>query len=360
MNSIVTLKRLVELLSKASGKNMAYVDAYIRAFTDTVRTAVAAGDAVKVKGLGSFSFDPAKRAIIFEPDAELAQAVNEPFAMFTAEEVSPNVDDDIADPDFVFDISPATEASEPEPAPVPVREPEPIPAPEPVDEPTTEPMLEPGTEPAPEPEPTKGLSEVAVAADKITAEVEPTPKQEPAYQPSDYPDYSDYPDEEKGKTSFPVFWVIWSAVIGVVIGLLIGFLLHDPIMGLFEPSLNKPNQEATADIAPVLPEAPALASPDIPETPDSPETPSVTEEPAIVYDHVTTTLSDLAKNHYGNKNYWVYIYLENRDKISNPNSVSPNLQLVIPPKEKYATGATEDENVNNVKQQANDILKNFK
>ncbi|MDE7376908.1 MAG: HU family DNA-binding protein, partial [Muribaculaceae bacterium] len=125
MNSIVTLKRLVELLSQASGKNMAYVDAYIRAFTDAVRSAVAAGEEVKVKGLGTFAVDPDTRAITFEPDAELAKAINEPFAMFTAEEVSPNVDDDIADPDFIFDI--ADPAPEPEPESIPTEIPEPIP-----------------------------------------------------------------------------------------------------------------------------------------------------------------------------------------------------------------------------------------
>lgn len=346
MNSIVTLKRLVELLSKASGKNMAYVDAYIRAFTDAVRSSVAAGEAVKVKGLGTFSVDPSTRAIIFEPDAELANAINEPFAMFTAEEVAPAVDNDIADPDFVFDIN------------LPAPDPEPIPAPE------TEPIPEPAPTETPEPEPVpeipveSGLSEVAPEpAPEPIAEPYPAPAPEPS-------DYYDYSDSSESESSFPVFWVIWSVVIGAVIGLLIGFLLHDPIMGLFEPSLKQSTEEVAAFEEPQTEQKiDTTASSQAEKTAETPnpetETAAAPATDAVVYDYVESTLSSLALKHYGNKNFWVYIYLENQDKISNPNRISPNLKVVIPPKEKYETGATEEEKIENAKRKANEIMQKF-
>lgn len=367
MNSIVTLKRLVELLSQASGKNMAYVDAYLRAFSEVVRSSVAAGESVKVKGLGTFALEPTSRTIVFEPDPELAQAVNEPFAMFPTEEVASEIEDDIADPDFVFDISipdPAPVPAPDEPAPVqevpvPVQE-----TPAPVQEPESAPAPVPTPEPIPEPEQASAPEPVSnIDAEEVI---------QPEGAPNPYPEYSYDFEEEEEKPSFPVFWVVWSIVIGAIVGLLIGFFLHDPIMGLFEPSLKSESIEQTETDLSTAPETipePVIAdvtdetivSESVDETSTPEETPSVVPSTnEIVYDHVTTTISDLALKHYGNKNYWVYIYLENKNKISNPNKISSNVQLVIPPREKYEVGNTEAEKAENAKQKANEILKGIK
>ncbi|MDE7377301.1 MAG: hypothetical protein K2N16_10695, partial [Muribaculaceae bacterium] len=210
-----------------------------------------------------------------------------------------------------------------------------------------------------------GLSEVAL---------DPEPIPEP--EPSDYSDTpltepQEYYYEEEEKPSLPIFWIIWSAVLGAVIGLLIGFLLHDPIMGLFEPSLNKPADEVTLtepwmeETQTEEPEQETQAPEPVEETataatpaPEPEQTAPASD--AVVYDYVTTPLSDLARKHYGNKNYWVYIYLENKDKISDPNRVPSNIKLVIPPKEKYESGSTESEKSENAKRKANEILKGIK
>ena len=41
-------------------------------------------------------------------------------------------------------------------------------------------------------------------------------------------------------------------------------------------------------------------------------------------------LAQIARRHYGNPDYWVYIYEANKDKIADPSKVSPGLELVIP------------------------------
>ena len=41
-------------------------------------------------------------------------------------------------------------------------------------------------------------------------------------------------------------------------------------------------------------------------------------------------LAQIARRHYGNPDYWVYIYEANKDKIANPSKVTPGLELVIP------------------------------
>lgn len=43
-----------------------------------------------------------------------------------------------------------------------------------------------------------------------------------------------------------------------------------------------------------------------------------------------TTLSKLARKYYNNTYCWVYIYIANKDKISNPNAITPGTTLTIP------------------------------
>ncbi len=44
----------------------------------------------------------------------------------------------------------------------------------------------------------------------------------------------------------------------------------------------------------------------------------------------STTLSKLAREYYDNTYCWVYIYIANKDKISNPNALKPGIELTIP------------------------------
>jgi len=43
-----------------------------------------------------------------------------------------------------------------------------------------------------------------------------------------------------------------------------------------------------------------------------------------------TTLSKLARQYYDNTYCWVYIYIANKDKISNPNAIKPGTRLTVP------------------------------
>ena len=67
----------------------------------------------------------------------------------------------------------------------------------------------------------------------------------------------------------------------------------------------------------------------------------------VVTDTTTRTLylTRMAKKHYGHKDFWVYIYEENKAKISNPNTVPPGTILVIPPASKYGIDANNPESV---------------
>ena len=59
----------------------------------------------------------------------------------------------------------------------------------------------------------------------------------------------------------------------------------------------------------------------------------------------TTTLSKLARKYYNNTYCWVYIYIANKEKIPNPNSLVPGTQLIIPELTKQEMQITKDESL---------------
>lgn len=91
------------------------------------------------------------------------------------------------------------------------------------------------------------------------------------------------------------------------------------------------------------------------------EKPAVQSQNKTVKDKVRPgyLLHDMAKKHYGNKCFWVYIYEENRSKISNPNRVSPGLELTIPAAEKYGINASSQASINTANVKASKILAKY-
>lgn len=72
------------------------------------------------------------------------------------------------------------------------------------------------------------------------------------------------------------------------------------------------------------------------------------------------SLVHMAKKHYGSKDFWVYIYEENKAKIKNPNRVQPGEVFVIPAPEKYGINSSSEESIAKAKSKAGQILSKFK
>ena len=86
------------------------------------------------------------------------------------------------------------------------------------------------------------------------------------------------------------------------------------------------------------------------------------EKPAVVTDTVRTGnfLSRMARRFYGNSHFWVYIYEENRAKITNPNNVPEGTVVVIPPAEKYGIDAQNPESVEKARRKEGQVLNAYK
>lgn len=71
------------------------------------------------------------------------------------------------------------------------------------------------------------------------------------------------------------------------------------------------------------------------------------------------TLRLLALDLFGNREFWVYIYLENRDKIPDPNKVASGVELLLPEKSAYLIDAADAHSVAKARSLGDEILKNY-
>lgn len=239
-------------------------------------------------------------------------------------------------------------------------------------------------------ESTFGQNTVEDAQKKLPAAVTPvTPKQEsvphpltpgrpvttPSYPDEEPEEYLREPEQKSG-AGFG-----WGFVIGLLVGLAIGACgVYFAIDYLF-PTMTTSSSDIEAEeniisatmsfdsvAAPLeaaIDTTAATAAASAAASADTIRQPLSEPEPAPVATPVKDTvrpgylLNDMAKKHYGNKCFWVYIYEENKAKIANPNRVGPGLVLVIPPAEKYGIDSSSQASIKAANEKAGKILTKY-
>lgn len=91
-------------------------------------------------------------------------------------------------------------------------------------------------------------------------------------------------------------------------------------------------EDASATAAPTA--APKAAEPALTKTPVKGTTEVVAQG---------TRLAQIARRHYGETQYWVFIYEANRDKLSNPSDLPVGMELVIPDLSERLKGMTKEQ-----------------
>ncbi len=307
--------------------------------------------------------------------------------------------------------TPAIEEVAQDPKPAQTPEPQaaaPVPAMEPVAEPAAIPVVEP--EPAPEPaapvtddkhEPEQLKRKPMLIGIPIDGPSQPVPEPEPVeedvtnrrfYRPEPRNIYTPTPEqiEEVNHKPTPKWWIPLLALVAV--GALIWWLNSDSKSGVSDDEqrvvmaadtisdndsillaeektekTTKSEQELRAEkIAKALSDEPG-EKPDVkPEQKTVQETVQKTtaEKPAAtaqrqVTDVVTSqiVLTTLAEKHYGSQWFWVYIYEENKNIISNPNNIRPGTRVVIPPPEKYGINVKDPKSLKKAQRRSWELLK---
>ena len=91
------------------------------------------------------------------------------------------------------------------------------------------------------------------------------------------------------------------------------------------------------------------------------EAEATAKEAPVVTDTVKAGryLTSIAQRHYGKKKFWVYIYLENQDRLGNPNEIAPMTVVTVPPLEKYGVNATDKASEEDAERKAAEILRRY-
>lgn len=173
---------------------------------------------------------------------------------------------------------------------------------------------------------------------------------------------------ERPAQSSHTMWLVLGILIGLILGLVGGYFAGKTMAAYelpaeddyslideLEPdtvplsvteimatSTDSAKQVATQAVAPAT-ATPAAVEHTAASEPKPTPAPEKKAEP--VYDTITSKryLSILAKDHYGEKKYWIFIYNAN-PQLGNPNQISPGTKVLIPARESFeeATKAQTD------------------
>ena len=365
MNEKITLPVLTTLLSRATGDSKKQSEDFLREFFSLISATLQNGESVKIKNIGVFKLIevearksvnvtngaaneiPAHRKVVFIPSKELAADVNEPFEMFETVELAAPIEDVEDGAEIVIPESGLEDF--PEETMVEMVEEERI----------ADAVIvtdSPAESDSTDIEPDKHENvEAAISDEPDTVQITPEEPQElcameqsavsDENEETAYPQGAEVSYHRSGNVRF---W--WGALCGFVAGCLVGIVA---MYMMFPDHLAKEDSsEAEVAVAEVaVPADPSAAVGSIAAAEDTAS--AVVEEPAEeevqdevaptrpsdekVYDTITKTryLTTMAQDHYGNFNFWPYIYKENQAILGHPDRIRPGTKVVVPKLSKY-------------------------
>lgn len=406
MNQKITFPELIELLAHKQRCSKREAENFLRELMTTMTDVVSSGESLRINTLGTFKpvwvedrvsvnvqtgepyTIPGHYKLTFTPVKAVREAVNEPFACFVVETLpddAPCVDvpqnsDEIEvdsvgdDTEDVVEI-PEGPARDEDAEPTVVEEEMPQTAPVVVPEIFDETELK---RDAVVEEEDNELSEESVDVPQLevveTAEVEQSeqeveqPEQLPEQEPEQEPEQaSDAPIEcvdearveEKDVDNFDE-----SVKKAYRKGLLIGVVVAVALVGLLGVGVYLyhkfalPHVEVPVVHHPMVADSSNILVDTVPTivVEDSVDTVLYNGDVDVVDAAVAPVVTDTVKRgvfltnislrHYGHKAFWVYIYEENKNIISNPDNVAAGTVVVIPPAHKYGIDATDTMAVN--------------
>lgn len=330
MNEIVNLPKLINLIAASTGVEPTVARRFLHEFFATIENGLNSDGRVSIKGVGEFVKMPEQaNPVKFLADKDLAEVANAPFSAFEAVELNDSVSEtDLSEPQ---EDQPEPEVEQPEPE-VEQSEYE-VELPEPEVE-QSEPEVEQSEPEVEQPEPEVEQSEPEVeqsVTTPITHIIEPTDTSDTS-DASDTPDTSDDVPDAPAPTHRGLYFAV-GILAGLILGLVLGYFAGKTMAEIGTmPTIDTPTEIAATDTVTPPVETQQLAATPQPQP----------EQKEPIYDTVSGTryLSIIALDHYGKKNYWVFIYEANKDIIKDPNNIPTGTKVRVPDKEEFAEATT--------------------
>ena len=356
MNNTLTLPQFAQMVASSAGISVDEAQTFITALTDHVKNMLAAGEKVSLPGIGTFAAIDTldgNVSVIFAPEDSFADAVNEPFAMFEPVELMDNAELDIAE----SDLSPADHDESTECT-------------------------------APTDDEASIASESVTAADEIIAnadtdvtdassdtvtdgDAEPLSDTEQPTADTEQPLQSAItPEVTTGTQPTPVViskpsrqyrlgWLCTGIVIGFIIGYLVSALIYTQKVQYGDTEYDTQYEEEY--IEPTESQADAIDT-DNTSVSEAATTPSEVPTSTILCQDTVTAkryITHMAKDYYGDRTFWVYIYEANKEVLGHPERTLPGTVVNIPTPASIPANPSEPDDIRRARALAAEIYSRF-
>lgn len=307
MNNTLILADLTQTISTLTGCSATDAETFLRETFQLAASQLEKAGSVTIPHVGTFVVGD--ETIDFAPDAELAATINAPFAAFEAIEIP----DDFPESDITEEPAESIEPEAPSEA--------------------------------------EQIADAAEFEERQDADVDVTHQQAPAEE-TETPARPIAPTDEpvvQKPCKRPTYWPLWMLLCAAcfVAGYFVG-----------RGSTLSSQQTITKAIDSVVPVQTDTILSEITEESD---TLANTPQKEIVTDTISSTryLTTMARKHYGQMEYWVYIYEENAAKLGHPDRLDAGTIVVIPPAEKYDLKAGDKDKIKQAMHKATEIYARF-
>lgn len=345
-NRVLVLQDIVKALSHETDTSEALCQSFVKELFAIVAERLMDGESVTLKGVGRFDVDGGEVRFVADPDT--AAAINSAFDCFEAIELADDFD---GDEPVAEDVTP--DAAEEEAATT-------------VDETTgTEDVADEspadGVEPEEKESQTDGLEESETDSEEEkeedtaetdadnetvaeeTAEEETEETAEEAEETVEE-EYDDEPQPKRGGCRFA-----WGFLAGFVTAAVVAAVAWFCLFGVVKKPSSQPAVIADDTAKVAAADSDSTAAVEKPQEQSEKKTaePEKESKKAEQTFKVTNTayLSNISRKFYGHYAFWVYIYLDNKDIITDPDNLPVGAELRIPAPEKYGIDKNNPESI---------------
>ena len=345
-NRVLVLQDIVKALSHETDTSEALCQSFVKELFAIVAERLMDGESVTLKGVGRFDVDGGEVRFVADPDT--AAAINSAFDCFEAIELADDFDGDepVAEdetPDAAEEEA-ATTADETA-GTEDVADESPADGVEPEEKECQTDGLE-ESEADSEEEKEECTAEADADDETVTEETaeEETEKTAEEAEETVEEEYDDEPQPKRGGCRFA-----WGFLAGFVTAAVVAAVAWFCLFGVVKKTSSQPAVIAddTAKVAAVDSDSTAAVEKSQEQSEEKTAEPEKDSKKAEQTFKVTNTayLSNISRKFYGHYAFWVYIYLDNKDIITDPDNLPVGAELRIPAPEKYGIDKNNPESI---------------
>lgn len=345
-NRVLVLQDIVKALSHETDTSEALCQSFVKELFAIVAEQLMDGESVTLKGVGRFDVDGGEVRFVADPDT--AAAINSAFDCFEAIELADDFDGDepVAEdetPDAAEEEA-ATTADETA-GTEDVADESPADGVEPEEKESQTDELE-ESEADSEENKEECTAETDADDETVTEETAEEETEETAEEAEETveEEYDDEPQPKRGGCRFA-----WGFLAGFVTAAVVAAVAWFCLFGVVKKPSSQPAVIAddTAKVAAADSDSTAAVEKPQEQSEEKTAEPEKESKKAEQTFKVTNTayLSNISRKFYGHYAFWVYIYLDNKDIITDPDNLPVGAELRIPAPEKYGIDKNNPESI---------------